>query len=463
MMLALLLSVISSVSYTQKLSFGFNSGINISDIHFTSNYNYSGKWKYKPGPLQGIFIDYSLNRYLGIKSGADYSTVYYENHTYFEMPPYPILNWSIYPGSSLPLNSASLITSWFPVSRMMNFSYLTIPLQLRVTIPSRPQLSLAAGAYYSFLLASDYEYNYNKDTDDKKNDLGFIYSAGITYPVSERFDAMFNIRYITGRREIPQYEYFRHGSAGFALGVAYKIIPGKQDDSDKGEIPDSINNEIYLTYRGGVNMSWNSCNPHRDRYSFYAGPSLGFNIGFEMSPRTYFRTGLSFERQGYALRDSSDSNHRYVIEGDADYYVATKVSSDYIVIPALLEFYTGEAKQFYLNAGTYLGLKLNAHCTGTAVEDQSRHGIYELEETTVYENLEQALITTDIGMVAGAGLVLPFPGKCNLDIGLQFRQGFYEVYDTDDISEELRPGRGESIIRNSTITLHAGLRLPVYK
>ncbi|MBN1387634.1 MAG: outer membrane beta-barrel protein [Bacteroidales bacterium] len=461
LMMALLLCEGSSVSYSQKLTIGLNSGINISDIHLISDYNYSGKWKYKPGPLQGIFIDYSLNRYLGIKTGADYSTVYYEYHNYTEIPPYPILNWSIYSSSALPLNSSTLITSWYPVSRWMNFSYLTVPFQLRVTIPSRPQLSLAAGAYYSFLLASDYEYDYIKDADDEKNDLGFIYSAGLSYPVSERIDAMFNVSYATGRRRMPGFDNYWHGSAAFALGVSYRIIPGRQYDNE--EIFDSINNKIYLAYRGGVNFSWNSSKPDRDKYSFYAGPSLGFNIGYKISRGTYFRTGLSFERLGYVMRDSSDFYHRYSIEGDADYYVTAKVSSDYIVVPALLEFYAGEAKQFYFNTGTYLGFKLNAHCTGKAVEDRSRHGRYKLEETTIYENLEQAIITTDIGMVAGAGLVLQLPGKCNLDIGLQFRQGFHEVYDTDDISESLRPERGESIIRNSTIALHAGIRLPVYK
>lgn len=468
-MLALLLSAISSVSYTQKLSLGFTSGINISDIHILSN-NYEGKWKFKPGPSEGIFIDYSISPILGIQTGLNYSTVYYEYDDYnnYYYYPWPILHYSSSSVSPYYLYSN---TCW-----MMDFSYLTVPLQLKITIPSRPQLNLGVGAYYSFLLDSNYEYDYLLDEESKKNDLGFIYSAGLTYPVSDRFSAIFNVRYLTGRREIDEYEDFWHGFADFTVGLSYDLIPGERPDNNKQEARDSIKNKIYLTYRGGLNLSWNSCNPHRERYSPYAGPSLGFNIGFEMSPGTYFRTGLSFERQGYTFRDSSDYYHRYVIRDDADYYVNTRISTDYLVIPALFEFYTGEYTKFYFNTGPYFGIRLNARCTGTALSENGDYypsypyyeeteitTEYKLKETTVYDDLEAVIQNTDLGWLAGAGLVLPLRENLALDIGLQFRQGFFEVYDTDVIQEELRPGRGEALIRNSSLALHIGLRLPVYK
>ncbi len=464
LVLVFLLSAFSSASYAQKLSVGLHSGVNISDIHDHSYRSfYSGKWKYKPGPLQGIFIDYSITPILGIKTGADFSTVYYENHAYIHhMDPWPVPLWYLSSSSLWPDDAMSAIIGW-PESRIMNFSFLTIPVQLRLTVPSKPQLNLAAGAYYSFLLDRNYEnIYYNKDPETKKNDLGFIYSAGLIYPVTNRLDAMFSVRYITGRREIPEFEEYRHGMADFALGLSYNLFPVKQDNIKHG-VSDSINNKIYLTYRGGVNMSWNSGRPAAKKYSLYAGPSLGFNIGFEMSPGTYFRTGLSFERQGYALKDSSDYYHRYFIEDDAAYYVDTRISTDYLVIPALFEFYTGESTQYYLNMGAYLGFKLNARCAGTAMDEDVQQGNYELKMITVYDNLEGLIQSTDIGWVAGAGIVLPLRGNSSLDIGLQFRQGFYEVYDTNDIPEEQRPERGETMIRNSSVALHVGLRLPVYR
>ncbi|HUS86328.1 MAG TPA: outer membrane beta-barrel protein [Bacteroidales bacterium] len=450
LILAFLLSAAFSVSYPQKLSVGFHSGMNLSDIHGN---DYSGKWKFKPGPLEGIFIDYSITRDLGVKTGVDFLTVYYEHHPYTNY--FPVA----YPASSYYLAD---IFWYYPVREMMNFSFLTLPAQVRITVPSRPQLNLAAGVYYSFVLDSNFDYGYS-NPGTKKNDLGFIYSAGIAYPMSGRLDALFNVRYMTGRREFFENDGYRHGSADFAFGLAYKIIPGKSDNNNRSGRLDSLNKKIYLTYRGGVNFSWNSCNTYHDNYSLYTGPSLGFNMGFELSPGTYFRTGLSFERQGYALRDSSDSFHRYFIDGDASYDVRTRVSTDYLVIPALLEFYFGNARLFYFNTGPYLGIKLNARCAGTAMSGLSSDGIYKLDKTTVYDDLEQIIKDNDFGWVAGGGLTLPLSGNRMLDIGLQFRQSFIEVYDTSKMPEETRPEHGDVIIRNSSLALQIGLRVPIYK
>ncbi|MDT8401923.1 MAG: outer membrane beta-barrel protein [Bacteroidales bacterium] len=461
--LVLVLTAFSSMIYAQKLAVGFRSGINISDIHdYSYRSYYAGKWKYKPGPSQGVFLDYSISRVLGISTGADFSTVYYENHTYlhdwYPWPPYPMPLWNLSSSSLLP-DYPSMIAYTEP--RIMNFSFLSIPVQLRLTVPSRPRLDLSAGVYYAFLLDRNHLNSYyDEDSESAKNDFGLIYTAGLSYPVSERLNAMFNVRYIRGGRPIPRYEEYRHGSADFTLGLSYGLF---SEAANKDVMHDSINNKIYLAYRGGLNMSWNSGKPLGNKYSLYAGPSLGFNIGFRMSPGTYFRSGISFERQGYALEDSSDYYHRYFIEGDANYYVDTRISADYLVIPALFEFYTGKNRLFYFNTGPYLGFKLNARCTGTAIEEDASQGDYELKLITVYDNLEGIIQSTDIGWIAGMGMVVPLPGTNSLDIGLQFRQGFYEVYDTNDVPEYLKPGRGETLIRNSSLALHVGLRLPVYK
>ncbi|HDZ40218.1 MAG TPA: hypothetical protein ENH59_00845 [Bacteroidetes bacterium] len=465
LLLVFLLIAFSSSNYAQQISVAFHSGINISDIHdYSYRSYYSGKWKYKPGPLEGISLEYSISPVLGIRAGADFSAVYYENHTYIHSydgwPPGPVPCWHLSSSSLLPDYSAIIP---YPETRMMNFSFFSIPVQLRLTIPSKPRINLAAGAYYAFLLDRNHENSYyNNDPETAKNDLGLIYSAGLSYPVSERLAAMFNVRYTKGCRKIPKFEEYRHGSTGFTLGLSYKLFSG-EEENNKELVQDSINNKIYLTYRGGVNLSWNSGRPAAKKYSLYAGPSLGFNIGFEMSPGTYFRTGLSFERQGYALRDSSNYYHRYFIGDHADYYVNTRISADYVVIPALFEFYTGETIRYYLNTGAYLGFRLNARCAGTAMDEKVWYGIYELKKITVYDNLEGLIQSTDIGLIAGVGMVLPLPGNSSLDIGLQYRRGFYDVYDTNDIPEELRPEQGEALIRNSSVALQVGLRLPVYK
>ncbi|MEE4214804.1 MAG: outer membrane beta-barrel protein [Bacteroidales bacterium] len=450
LLMSLIISSLLTATYSQDLSVGFRSGINFSDIH--GNFPI-GKWEFKPGPSQGFFADYSLTPVISLKGAISYSTVYYEYHPYAGGYNIPLANM-------LSSYSQDYVIWHYPIKEMMNFSYLTIPVQLGLTIPSRPALTVSAGAYYSLMVDHTFQ-NIYSDTEVKKSDIGFVYSTGIGYPFSDRLEASLSLSYLTGRREFIKDSRYRNGWSDVSFGLSYDLVPGKR--KHRGEKSDTLNNNIFLLYRAGTGVSWNSGTVNREKYSPLAAYSVGFDVGIRLSQRMYFRTGLSYDRQGFALRDSSDMFNRYYIEGAADYAVDTRISADYVVIPALLEYQAGEKIKYYFNTGPYLGVKINARTAGKAISFETGEGYYNLEKITVYDDTGSIIFDNDIGWVAGMGLVIPLGGNSMFDIGMKYRHGFSEVYDIKEAEGEHVDSDEGTFIRNSLLTLNFGLRVPVFR
>ncbi len=75
--------IVTVQCYSQKFSVGVLSGTNRSDIHGNQT---SEKWRAKPGPIVGIFFNYSPNRIVSFQTEIDKLTIYYEQSTTY----YPI-------------------------------------------------------------------------------------------------------------------------------------------------------------------------------------------------------------------------------------------------------------------------------------------------------------------------------------------------------------------------------------
>jgi len=200
-----------SVSYSQKVTAGIYSGINFSDIHGQEP---GGKWSAKPGPSEGIYLEYALNKSLGFQTGINYSSVYYEHRPVS----YPVIYYDIYPSQY----SSFIAPVYYPESTDMDFTFLRIPLLFTVSVPSVLQFSMRAGVFFSFMqnysLNGFNYYPYNGDEKPKKNDFGYIFSTGISYPVKNNLKATFNAGYLTGRKPFLENSNYRHGSSEFTLG-----------------------------------------------------------------------------------------------------------------------------------------------------------------------------------------------------------------------------------------------------
>jgi opacity protein-like surface antigen len=344
----------------------------------------------------------------------------------------------------------------------MDFSFITIPAQLKLTIPSKPSLNLSAGVFWSFLQDQNLNSNYYY-YEPQKRDFGFIYSAGLSYPFSKDFDVLLRVRYLAGRKDFLENKNYRHGSIDFNLGITFNgFLGGADDDSELPVRTDSSQNKLNLIYFGGTDLSWNSPGNSPWNYSVSLGPSAGFRLDIPVGRKTEFRTGLSFERTGYSLRDSSDVFYTYIVEDDAEYLVDTKTTIDYIEIPASLKINIGRSNTFYISTGPYLSIKLNARSTGEAFSNEENNSMYRRIRTVVYDDLERLIKDNDSGWSFGAGITIPVFAKFHAEAGMQYKQGFRDVFDATYFSGTNKYDNMKTVIRNRTLSFHIGLKIPIH-
>lgn len=420
----------------QHLTTGFFSGINISDIHVNS---YSGKWKFKPGPVQGVFADYGISKSLGIRIGLNYSTLYYEHRIAEEYYP-------VFYESHMPVDYR--LDIMYPYyGEKMDLSFLTIPLQLRLTIPSKPDLILAAGAYFSHLTAQNPEYY-----TDPKRDFGYVFSAGIDHPLSEDLSGLFNVRYSTGKSELGT--SYHNGSFDFTVGIAYRGFLKKTSQVAQN---DTSFSKVSIMYFGGVNVSRNS--EGGEVTGSLPAVSAGLRIDLALNEIVSFRTGLSFEQKGYSFNDSSDYSFAHIVRKYARYKADTRVTLDYLEIPALFKFYLGKSKIISFSTGPWLAFKLNARATGTAISASDNSQVYRLLKTTVYDDIGTIIKGTDRGWSFALGAKVPIKDMNRIEMGIEYKHGFRNVYDGFS-GAPVSGSNPERSIVNRTVSVRLGYIIP---
>jgi hypothetical protein len=446
----------SSVSYSQKITTDIYSGVNFSDIH---GQDFGGKWQSKPGPVQGFYLGWLFNSSIGIQTGMNFSTVYYEHKTTY----YPItyLTPSIYDYDVFPVYYNQAVDK-------MDFSFLRVPLLLTLSIPSIIQFNMKAGLIFSFVqdhsLSNYYYYYYSSQpVNTKKNDFGYMFSSGISYPLSDKFNATFNVSYLTGRKHFLENANLRHGSSEYTLGIDYEFLKKNKTAINPKFTSDSASKKVTVTYWGGVDISWNGLDADRGKYSSGTGPSLGFSVNFPLGSGFSFISGVSFERKGYSMKDSSTLFYKYMNNSTPMYYVDTKVQTDYAVIPFLISFPIGKSQMVFFNTGPWLGLKLNARNVGVAYNEIHSESSYTVNKTVIYDDLERYIKDNDIGWIFSTRVSLPLFNRYKVDLALQYSTGFNNVYNKTVVAEEQSSTVADYVIRNRTISFIVGFTIPASK
>jgi hypothetical protein len=452
----LVLSCCNEEVYSQYFTAGIYSGMNLSDIH---GQEIGGKWSPRPGPSEGLSLGYYFNKSLGFQTGLEYSSVYYEYKTY-TYPYYPIY----YEDKYFPLQDR-IAPFYYNPYKVMNISYLRLPLLFSVSIPSVVKFNMRAGIYYAFRqnYSMDLYYYYPNTLRPKKIDFGYIFSSGISYPISKNLEASLNINYIEGRKQFLENYNYRNGSSEFVLGIDYEFLKKNGTNIASAQSGDSSSNKVTVTYRGGFNVSWNAHSVDGKKYSPISGPVVGFTVNVPLGYGLYFITGASFQRAGYAMKDSSTSFYSYMKTANYQmYYVDTKVQMDYAVIPFLMRFPIGRSQKIFINTGPWLGLRLNARTFGLAYTEYRSESGYSVNKTDVYDDLNRLIKGSESGWLFEGGVNIPLPGKYMIQLALQYTTNFNNVINKST-ALELSPGSECPVIRNKTISFMIGLTLPTSK
>jgi hypothetical protein len=286
-----------------------------------------------------------------------------------------------------------------------------------------------------------------------------MFSSGISYPLSDKIKATFNVSYLTGRKHFIENSNFRQGSSEYTLGIDYEFIKKNKTNINPISVSDSSSKKVTVTYWGGVDVSWNALDVNREMYSTVFGPSLGFSVNFPFGHGCSFISGVSFERKGYSMKDSSALFYRYM-KSTPMYSVNTKVFTDYAIIPFLLSLPIGKAQMVFFNTGPWLGLKLNARNVGVAYNKLSSESSYTVTKTVVYDDLERYIKDNDIGWIFSTRVSLPLFNRYKVDLALQYSTGFKNVYNKTVVAAEQSSSIADYVIRNRTISFMIGFTIP---
>jgi hypothetical protein len=287
-----------------------------------------------------------------------------------------------------------------------------------------------------------------------------MFSSGISYPLSNKIKATFNVSYLTGRNHLLEGSNLRQGSSEFVLGIDYEFLKKNKKTINPGFTGDSTSKKVTVTYWGGVDISWNGLGADRAKYSAGTGPSLGFSVNFLMKSGLSFISGVSFERKGYSLKDSSALFYSYLNKSTPMYNVNTKVQIDYAVIPLLMSFPVGKSQMVFLSTGPWLGLKLNARNIGVAYNEVRSESDYTVSKTVIYDDLERYIKNNDIGWIFSARVSLPLLNRYKVDLALRYSTGFKNVYNTTIAAERQSSSVEDFVIRNRTISLLIEITIP---
>ena len=441
----------TTISYSQHFSAGLSSGINFSDIHGQLPV---GKWKFMPGSVQNIYLNYSLNKNYGIQTGISYYSINY-SHKYSDDNSYPIY---------YQFTTSDMIGPYYRSNEMMDFRFLRIPLLFTLSIPAKIQFRMKAGMFVSFLQSYNLNLYYPPVSQPKaeKHDYGYLFSSGLSYPFAENFLATFDVSYFTARKKFLEGYSYRHGGSEFSFGVEYTgFLKKKKNHSITINSNDSLSSKISVTLVAGSAYSWRMKTRGEGNYGGTASSMVGFELHFPVGKGGYFQTGLILERMGYSVKDSTSSFYKILSKDSQNYYANTKVQIDYVVIPALIAFPIGKRNGLIFKTGPWLGLKMNARTVGKAYINYHSDNYYQLKESIVYDDMEKMFKSYDIGWIAGCGVSVPVIKNYKADLELLYTAGFRDVFDHSGEAVQANPYTPAFSVNNRTISLLIGFKIPV--
>jgi len=251
------------------------------------------------------------------------------------------------------------------------------------------------------------------------------------------------------------------GAMDLSFGISWNGFLKNKAEGNVEDLKAPSESKIDLIYRTGINFNWNSGSMYSEKYDVKLGPSLGFAVDFNINSWLSLQTGISYEKNGYSLRDSSNSFSRYYVEASPQYFVDTRIGADYISAPALVNFSFGNKYRFFINTGPYFAMKMNAFCKGEAYNALLSGPGFKMIKTVVSDDIGWTYRETDVGWIAGGGITLPVSEKISIDLGLQYHKGFRDVGRPINSSEDYAVRREETLIKNNSLSVMVGLRIPV--
>ncbi|MGQ7869321.1 outer membrane beta-barrel protein [Sunxiuqinia sp. sy24] len=447
----------------QDFRVGLYSGASFSNLNGNLQHD---KWPAKPGSTAGLMLNYMLNERVALQAEVGLISYYYKQFRSYE---------AAYPDDIFPMPTGSLNTDYgiigppmyVPANQSRDYQFLRVPLMLKYKTPTRLELELGAGMFYSFLINDEFT---GKDRDllpptqdDQMDhyDWGYLFSVGISYPLTSQLSLFVDGRYAVGLNEFfPVYEGKNEGSElNFGIRYALKSKKTTPENGVAGTAED-LGSRWRAVPRLAYNL--NSIRNKSDNHSYesHQGFSAGLSLSCRLGNGLSMMSDVLFDRRGYRVEGESPYVYRLVY---ADYFggykkVDTKVDLDYLSLPVYFRLGYEDELGFFIDVGAYVAFMMNATSKGDLFYKYADNNNYRYARTYVYDAVEGDFNNKDAGWLVGMGYRLELFHAWVLSFETRYTHGVLNILD-----EKLSIGyEGNEKFRNSSLTLSAGLCIPLF-
>ena len=153
----------------------------------------------------------------------------------------------------------------------------------------------------------------------------------------------------------------------------------------------------------GFNVGYNSASA-QTRY-FSADFGSGFNAG--ASAAYYFSRNLSLKTK--LLYDQKGWNNDIYVD-DAGNEFSADYNLNYITVPVTVNWHFGNTKNWYINAGPYMGFLIDA------------------SETSHSTDVSEEFRSTDFGLAIGLGVKIPVSDKLKIFFEYEGQSGLSDIF-----------------------------------
>ncbi len=428
----LFILLLSLSSFAQEISFGLESGINFSNINGDLR---SGKWDSQKGPVNGFYTKYLFGNWFAVQSGASFVTHYYKHisgNNYYPNP-YPTDYYHYLSSSSYALSSDH---SYYPYYSNNNweFNFIRIPLLLKFKTPGKLRFEFGTGPYYSFFVndeftGKDKEFYINQYGDNNllpANDWGWIFSAGLNYSVTDRFDVNLSAQTTKGKEVYIENVEGKNGSTEIILGVGYKLFPSKTKRLSTKIKNDSIGNRVKLLPHSGIILPTAVTSESTETYSNSLGFTAGMSLEFVFQKDLSLISGMWYERKGLGWNSiGEDKIFNYPENSNV------QIDLDYLTFPFLMNIKSGKRFITNINFGLYYSLLYNSMAHGDYIKTYSGQNSYSMQKVYIYHKNKWRFKKKHNGGILGVRFEYPVFSETKVFFGINYSCGFINILDNE--------------------------------
>jgi hypothetical protein len=182
------------------------------------------------------------------------------------------------------------------------------------------------------------------------------------------------------------------------------------------------NAQQQLGFKTGFNLS--ALEPMNEKaapYKRIIGPIFGMIYNLELAPNIYLQAEMNYVTHGgkrTGIQKLSEAEKKtYDLPSDIDLYanLQNRITLNYLDVPALLKFTSGNKVKYYVSVGPYISFLLSAKKTsdgesiiytddeGSSILKQDGSSATTISQEKTTTNMKHEMKTLNVGMQAGWG------------------------------------------------------------